>query len=697
MKGLNFPKSGPISTKPSGEWRTKRKTMAPPKNLEKVPSEKQQKKKTVKKQKQHQRQQKQKMRTQPAVVKEVKKVERKVKKLQRKTNGPKIDDRMTTTVTVGTLVGQSNEGLNRQIRVPFNPLLMKASEGASTTPLSIRGSMYEMWKVLYAEVKATPLSGFSNVVGSVGFMALTLNGLEAGADSIDSVKARKHVQMPLGRPAHLKLTARELEGPREGWWLVDTSIDPAEAYGPAIDLLLAYQTQNLLTTTGSNNAYTGTLWQIEMRVTYAFSTYHPKPGLQSLVAETLSAPASVTIKTGQDGSLIMETNDAQLLNIIDKAERHYPRGNGQTGGKSQTIWAVAGAAVEAAASVMGPWGWLLKGGFWLVRKIFGAAGRNALVQFQIYPSITAASEDQPIYGGTGTGTATIPVVHISEVVNPNSESNVASAPVASSYTPAELPFRPRSQPKPVYDCENPQAISRSYVSAFLFGNWRWYTYTQDDDFRYECNGTTFTRRACAYAHCTDFQAMVTGALANSNAGPGGVLGTAETWIASMKENRTGWWPGNLTTPAIRLPTQVNLALGLSGAIYGGVVDIFSSVEDSTKKLHDKAFLLFSNGGGGSVVVFMSTNETAMSEKVLKGPVVVAAAQGITWSNHSLNTVAPMQAANHDDDDDDISIADSFMGIDEVDRPKPLRDETELEREFLIGRLRELDLQRFGTG
>nr|QKN88927.1 MAG: capsid protein precursor [Astroviridae sp.] len=635
-----------------------------------------------------------KTKTQP-IVKEVKKVEKKVKKLQKKTNGPKIDDKMTTTVTVGTLVGQASDGLNRQIRVPFNPLLMKASEGSNTTPLSIRGSMYEMWKVLHAEVKATPLSGYSNVVGSVGFMALTLNGLEAGADSIDSVKARKHVQMPLGRAAQLRLSARDLEGPREGWWLVDTSLDPAEAYGPAIDLLLAYQTQNLLNTSGHETAYTGTLWQIEMRVTYAFSTYHPKPGLQSLVAETLSEPATVTVKNGEDGSLIMETDNVQLLSLFDKAERHYQRSSAQTGGKSQTIWAVAGAAVEATATVMGPWGWLLRGGFWLVRKIFGPAGRNATTQFQIYPSITAASEDQPIYGGSGTQTINMPVVHVSEVVNPNSEYNVATDPSTRNQLPPQpaLPFRPAQQPAPVYACEHPEKISRSWVSGFFFGNWRWQTYSQDSPFNYNCNGFQLNKKACAYAHLTEFQGMVAGAVADGSSGPGGILGTAYTWVLAMKEKHgQGWWPGNLTTPEIRLPSQVNLALGFSGAIYGGAVDIFAPVKDNAKELSSTGYLLWSQNGGASVIVFMNTDETTMSQKCLLGPVVVAAAKDITWTGHSLNTITPPSAI---DDDDDISIAESFLGFDESDCSKP--QNPELERELLIRRLRELDLTRFGAG
>nr|UPO37652.1 capsid protein [Avian nephritis virus] len=331
---------------------------------------------------------------QKPLKKEIRRVEKQVKVLKKRTNGPKQNDVFTTTVTLGTISGQSDNGLTRQIRVPFNPTLCKSSDGGSTTPLSIRGSMYQMWKVLKAELRATPLTGGANIVGSVGFMALTLNGLEATADSIATIKARKHVQIPIGRSAILRVLARDCAGPREGWWLTDTSSSPADSYGPAVDLMLAYKTSNLLNVSSSTpQPFLGTLWQVELKVTYAFSTYDPKPGLQTLVSQTLDGSHQVTIQQStNDGSLIMTTNDLMLLSLLT------PRAGGQRSGKSQTVWAVAGAAIEAAAPLLGPWGWLLKGGFWLVRKIFGATALNTGSQYQLYPSIEAAMADQPIYG-----------------------------------------------------------------------------------------------------------------------------------------------------------------------------------------------------------------------------------------------------------------------------------------------------------
>nr|UPO37653.1 capsid protein [Avian nephritis virus] len=428
------------------------------------------KKSMPKPQKQTRKRKQQSAPTQKPLKKEIKRVEKQVRVLRKRTNGPKQNDIFTTTVTLGTISGQTDNGLTRQIRVPFNPLLCKSSDGGSTTPLSIRGSMYQMWKVLKAELRATPLTGGANIVGSVGFMVLTLNGLEATADSIDTIKARKHVQIPIGRSAVLRIAARDCAGPREGWWLTDTSSSPADAYGPAVDLMIAYKTSNLLNVSSTNapQSFTGTLWQAELKVTYAFSTYDPKPGLQTLVSETLSGSHQVTIQPSpDDGSLIMTTNDMRLLSLLT------PRAGDQKKGKSQTVWAVAGAAIEAVAPILGPWGWLLKGGFFLIRKIFGVSTLNVGASYQIYPSIEQAMSDQPIFGQqSGTTQITLPLVHVSEVMNPNAENNDLSNPSTRS-----LPPQPVQQPVlPLSQLEGqtgvPALYSFSAGSYTAAPNWR---------------------------------------------------------------------------------------------------------------------------------------------------------------------------------------------------------------------------------
>lgn len=594
----------------------------------------------------------------PPLKKEVKHVERQVKALKKKVDGPKVNDQMKTTVTVGTIVGQVQQGLSRQVRVPLNPLLMKFTEGATSTPLSIRASMYEMWKLVYVEVKATPLTGYSNVAGSVGFVVLTLNGLESSADSIDSLKARKHIQLPLGKPSTLRISAREVEGPRMGWWLVDTSQSAADAYGPALDLFVCYQTMNLLSTgTATTSTYTGPLWQIEVRTVYQFSTYNPKPGLQTLVAASINGEQATITNGGDGGSLIMTVTSPTLRKLLE------PRAaSGQTKGKSETIWAIAGAAVEATATVLGPWGWLLKGGFWLVRKIFGGPGNDS--RYQLYPSIEAAQADQPIYGATGSAPVNIPVVHVSEVMNPNPESNELSNPSFGGTAPV-VPFRPQVQPSPVYGTTNDESVSRSSFGCFLTGNFDWRQKYQESGMWVGAEGTEgryVNTVWLAYARLDDKIVQFIGT-SDTLFGPGGAVGTADTWAGALRAR----WPAGdwrqvnsswvVATPHI--PDVVKQYFGLQGdtlvykgAAWGVPLDGTGGSELTKNQLGQFAWLFIGqHAGAGVVVVSKNTSEQSTNLNFLRAPIIIQPYSLFTWSASGMNTIPTRE------EDDDFSLCD----------------------------------------
>nr|UMO75867.1 MAG: structural polyprotein [Henan avastrovirus] len=639
---------------------------------------------------------------QKPLKREIKKVEKQVRVLKRRTNGPKQNDVFTTTVTLGTIFGQTDNGLSRQIRLPLNPLLLKSSDGGSTTPLSIRGSMYEMWKLLKAEFVATPLTGDANIAGSLGFMVLTLNGLEATADSIDTIKSRKHVQMPLGRQARLRLSARECAGPREGWWLTDTSQSPADAYGPAVDLMLAYSTINLLNTSGGSSApYKGTLWQVEAKVTYAFSTYAPKPGLQTLVSQTLDGSHQVQIQQSPaDGSLIMTTTDPSLLSLLT------PRTGGQRSGKSQTVWAIAATAVEAAAPLLGPWGWLLKGGFWLVRKIFGTSTRDTVSQYQIYPSIESAMSDQPIFGAGGDpATISLPLVHVSEVMNPNSENNDLSNPSSRSLPP--------SPPQPSEDPELPLAllVGQSDVPAvyeytgdvytpqpkwtgstiFLTGV-PYYTRVTGPSQSFGVRTNNMSPSNCTTLDIYDFTNF--GVFFGSNGYLSqGAIHTSRTMIHSLKTNtnKNPWLAADQPNTTWAMPTW-------SGYTAPGQGDYFLQMQDTTDTTthntsvgcyflvmygDSRKLIAFFNTGTGAARPALSSMMCLYNVDAGRNPVRI---QGFLLSPSQNFVEVDCQDI---DDDDDISLAGSCLQ-DEFE----CVDQLEKEREDLMRRLRDLDLRRF---
>lgn len=632
---------------------------------------------------------------------EIKKVEKQVRVLKKRTNGPKQNDVFTTVVTLGTISGQTDTGLSRQIRVPFNPLLCKSSDGGSTTPLSIRGSMYQMWKVLKAELRATPLTGGANIVGSVGFMVLTLNGLEATADSIDTIKARKHVQIAIGRSAVLRIAARDCSGPREGWWLTDTSSSPADAYGPAVDLMIAYKTSNLLNVSSASTpqTFTGTLWQAELKITYAFSTYDPKPGLQTLVSETLSGSHQVTIQSSaEDGSLIMTTSDTQLLSLLT------PRAGDQKKGKSQTVWAVAGAVVEAVAPILGPWGWLLKGGFFLVRKIFGGSTRNAGASYQIYPSIEQAMSDQPIFGQqSGTGTQiTLPLVHVSEVMNPNPENNDLSNPTARSFPPT-----PPTQEKvlPLTLLEGQSGVPALYTfdsgtgTYTAFTRWTGGTLLLTGVPEYEqLSGSqqSFGPRVSGHtpglspANTTsiqvyDFTKFGVFFGAGAYLQQGGVH-TAKTFLGSLSEGQvmnpwlaaesyTWSWPDWLVSRGYPKPSA------------GDYWMTFQKVgDDSVHTTPVGLYIVVAYKEMQNLVAFWHIGSGAQAE-----PTSLLCLYNVDAGRNPVQVPHFIIQSNYVevDDDDDISLAGSCIQ-DEFD----CVDQLEREREDLMRRLRDLDLRRF---
>ncbi|BAA92849.1 structural polyprotein [Chicken astrovirus] len=649
----------------------------------------------------------QKQKAMKPVKQELRKVEKQVRVLKARTNGPKVNDTMKTTVTVGTLVGQTQSGLNRQLRVSFNPLLMKSTEGGSTTPLSIRASMYEMWKPLSVEIFATPLSGFSSVVGSVGFMVITLNGLEASADSIDTIKARRHVQMALGRPYRLKLSARELAGPREGWWLVDTSEAPADAYGPAVDLMLAYATENLLgTSSGSTTSYTGTLWQVEMRVTYAFSTYNPKPGLQTLVSQSITGGQTVTIQPSpDDGSLIMTTNSQQVLALLT------PRVAGQRKGKSQTIWAIAGSAVDAAATVLGPWGYLLKGGFWLVRLIFGgSSARNTTTrQYQIYPSVESALTDQPIFGNsTGTQSVTVPICHITEVVNPNAESNnlpppttgaqpqpQPPAPIEEILLPlAELTGQPGVPPLYTFDGSSYTPPTNWLGSTILLTGIPAHKRVTGNLAKFGVTNLQMSKVAATALEIYDFTDFGVFFGTGSYLSEGGIH-TGKTLIYSLMSGQTPnpWLAANQSGTTWYMPSWAGFPQPGQGDYFLQMQDVTDTTTHTTSV---NVYFLVAYRQSRRLIAFFNTGGTARPAptsmlclyNVDCGRAPQTPYPTFQSTLQSLNQIG-VDAKSDPDSDDDISLAGSVIG-DEFDSV----DHLEREREDLMRRLRDLDLRRF---
>lgn len=409
--------------------------------------------------------------------KEVTKLRREVTKLRKCENGPKIQSTMETTVTLGPVNGNLGGGLERSHRQWLSPILLKTQDqGAVATPLSTRASQYNLYKILKAEVVVTPLVGKAMVAGTVVLADVDQESSSAKPDTVDSVKSRSYIEVSLGSYRRWRLPATTLRGPREGWWLIDSNEQPTSSLGPAVNVWTYMQTRNLMGTTNEDTTfYTGTIALIEMRVKYAFANYNPKPALAQLIAtkEPLKLESAQLVNNTADTSVMLEVDaNSKIGRMLEE------RDGTQKSGKGSTFWSVAGDVVNVVAPALGPWGWLLRGGFFFIRRIFGKtenarAGKN---YYQVYSSVEDAARDLPIYQPLTSNSTKFPEGHYhwqqlnSENLSSQSMSIIPKSTtleLMGNFLPVNYAPDPEEIPPPAYAYKNGEEYAPSFPNILL--------------------------------------------------------------------------------------------------------------------------------------------------------------------------------------------------------------------------------------
>nr|UPO37645.1 capsid protein [Chicken astrovirus] len=371
---------------------------------------------------------------------------KKFRRLEKKINGPKIHDRMAVTTTLGVLTGNSENNLERKMRALLNPLLLKSQNtGASASPLSLRASQYSMWKIQKCVVKFVPLVGAANVAGSVTFVSLDQDATSSQPESPDTIKAKVHAEVSIGQRFNWNVQSRYLVGPRSGWWGMDTGESPTDTVGPALDFWNLYKTVNTLQTGTTSQAYIAPLFSVEVFTVYFFQGYEPKPALATMTNSTFESRQGVTITNGSNGELLLNVPQSSALAERLREKEAPQRVQNQTGGVGEVLWAVASGAVEGAAEALGPWGWLLRGGWWVIKKLFGRTGEDANDVYVMYSSIEDANKDSRIYQ-TVTSAVQVqqgPLV-LTQISSPNVNTSGGVVQVKSTITNDYLPLSQES-------------------------------------------------------------------------------------------------------------------------------------------------------------------------------------------------------------------------------------------------------------
>uniref|UniRef100_A0AAU7E2B5 Capsid protein n=1 Tax=Mops bat astrovirus TaxID=3141890 RepID=A0AAU7E2B5_9VIRU len=361
--------------------------------------------------------------------KEKKAIKNEVKKELKKENGPRSQYRVKVTASLGHVSGEDTAGPTLKLSAFLHPSLCKgADEREAFGPLQAAAAQYGLWRCVKAIVKFTPLVGASAVSGSIVRTSLNLTQTPSSL-SWGGLGARKHRDITAGRQGTFVLARGDLAGPRDGgWWLTDTNNEGAQACGPIVEAHIFGQTFS----TYQDKAWPGHLFIVELTGVWEFANYCMNPGLGSL--ERVDEEATVTIKTDATGAIEMEVAGApKLLRLLqDPTVR-----DSESGSTGETIWQIVDSTANAISSVTPvPFGWLLKGGWWFVKKLAGRT-RAGTERLQVYASLADAQNGRPamstLIGQQGNPVKT--ELQVTQVNQPNLGASSASGVVMASAGP----------------------------------------------------------------------------------------------------------------------------------------------------------------------------------------------------------------------------------------------------------------------
>nr|ASM93479.1 ORF2 [Porcine astrovirus 2/BEL/15V010] len=286
--------------------------------------------------------------------------------------------------TLGTVGANGSGQIETELAVLLNPSTMKEATGSNNYgPVQIYASTYSLFQIRSLRLHLKPLVGSSAVSGTVVRTSWnpTNNPTQT---SWSALGARKHSDVTPGRDGRFTLTARDLAGPKDGWYRTNTKGEPMLSFAGSLEIHTFGETRS----TYQNGKYTGSLFLAELEVVWAFKDYSQQPGLMNLIKGDSTGDA--TVSTDASGKLILTT----------PATSELARAAATTTA-SEIIWMVTDAVIQGAAVAFPPpFSWLLRGGWWFLKRIAGAPTRSGVETFEIYSSINDARAGVPCIADT---------------------------------------------------------------------------------------------------------------------------------------------------------------------------------------------------------------------------------------------------------------------------------------------------------
>lgn len=312
--------------------------------------------------------------------------------------GPRPAVGQRSTIALGQVKTNTSGGVEVELTVPINPLLMRESSGPNTVgPIQMLASSYSLWKLRWVKVFLKPLVGGSAVSGTIVRVSLNQSG-EPGQNNWSGLGARRHTDVTPGKHGTFTLEARDLPGMRQGWY--DTN--PNGGMGKAIGGTLEIHTFGATVSTYQAKPFTGPLFLVEVTAHWDFANFQSQPGLLQMEVGTQTSEQSETEKATVDakagGPIDILVNENSKLGIVTGREPvALSRAGGEQSGN--TIWMIVDSAVSASTAIFPPpFSWLAQAGWWFVKRIFGApvtGDGTKKVRLRVYQNFEDAQNNRP--------------------------------------------------------------------------------------------------------------------------------------------------------------------------------------------------------------------------------------------------------------------------------------------------------------
>lgn len=358
--------------------------------------------------------------------------------------GPRSRFSVRVSATIGKIGPNTSQGPELQVATFLHPSLMKEpNDGTNFGPLQAAAAQWGLWRLASLTVRFTPLVGASAMTGSVYRISLNLTQSPSNA-SWGGLGARKHMDIPVGRQASWKLQRGDLSGPRATWWMTDTNEEGGQSCGPMIEI----HGLGKSTSTYRDEDWKGDVFIVEVDGRWEFSNYSAKPALGTLDRKTEEFPSTASAKpgleVGEDGVLTMTIpSNSQLARFMGETYEKNAPGDGSVG---ETIWQIVDEGAGIASSIAPtPFGWLIKGAWWFVKKIAGR-GANSTERYQVFASLADAQNGKPVMAERMSAKTAATTLTVTQVNAPNVGPGIGQPSYHTSFTP--FPILPVDAPPP---------------------------------------------------------------------------------------------------------------------------------------------------------------------------------------------------------------------------------------------------------